>query len=136
MLPNYLDARLNEGDTLMSDLEHESKQIVEGFLHPQIGWVVEDVPGLSPTLVMDYRNQWVPPLLLVYMDSAKDGIGILFSSGADRGLCSVSNRDSISFTTDGMYQLRCKSDAIVDLNSQIYHLEKTKLKSAQVEQRQ
>ena len=61
--PQYPDSKwiLGHGLALDGEEKHECNWIQQGFLYPEIGWTVHDVPELSPMPELTYREQIVLP---------------------------------------------------------------------------
>ena len=58
---DYITGLAKDG-SVQTDLHiYNQQRILEGFLYPEIGWKIEDVPGLSKMPTVTYLRQEVPP---------------------------------------------------------------------------
>ena len=108
--------------------QHEMHRILTGFLYPEIGWEVLDVPGQSPMPPLTYCHQEVPPPMNGWVKSTATDADIIF--GRDRGLCHRSTDDAVSLTSERMFRILCHSNLMTGLRSAAYHL-KSKRELAQ-----
>ena len=56
-------------DNIVPDAEHDAKLIKEGFMYPDIGWIVDFMPGFLPKPEVAHINQIVPPPLRAWVAS-------------------------------------------------------------------
>lgn len=124
VVPDYRDARLNMGVPVSPEYAYEQQRILDGFLHPQIGWKVSFVPGILRMPPMEYRKQTVPPPFTAYVDRQAGDVGLLFNDRHERGLCTHSDANAVSFTTERMHNIQCNAECIVGLNTKMIHLER------------
>ena len=75
--PDYISHR---GPSFQSTIyeQHEMYRILTGFLYPEIGWDVLNVPGQSPMPPVTYWNQEVLPPMNGWVKSVATYADIVF----------------------------------------------------------
>ena len=97
-------------------------RILTGFLYPEIGWDVLDVPGQSPMPPVTYRKQEVPPPMNGWVKSMATDADIVF--GPDRSLCYRETDGAVLLSSERMFRLLCMSSLMTGLRSVTYHLKR------------
>jgi hypothetical protein len=122
---------LSASNVVCSDLHlYDQRRIIEGFLHPEIGWTVTHVPGLSPMPPVTYVKQEIPPPLNAWVATGTSYAKLLFgASVADRGLRVYNGNATTSFTSTRMHNLQRQATRLTDMRVFVQHLEKERVQA-------
>ena len=106
------------------NLQHEIVRILDGFLYPEIGWVIapNGVPGQSPMPEVTYRRQTVPPPMKAWVNGNATSQDILL--GDSRPFSTSADPTAITLTSARMHGLHCQAQRIQDMQTMAKYFER------------
>jgi hypothetical protein len=97
------------------DAEHDAKFIKEGFMYPDIGWVVNFMPGFIPKPEVTHINQLVPPPLRAWVTSGASNAEMVLDR--KRKFVEPLSEDAVSISTNRYHDCLVLSRTLVDMRA-------------------
>ena len=119
-----------ENDSLPEGTEIADRALIEeGFLYPEVGWLILDMPGFTARPPVTLLGQVVPPPLRAWVKSSLSDAEI--AMGQERGFTTHEDDEAVSLSTLRMQRIQQMCQRLVQMRSQAFRYQHRKKESEQ-----